>query len=203
MALIFDTETSGLPNCSGLAYGDYPCYTDLNKYKCARVVEVSYIVTDDTYTAIDSADIIIKSDNFIIDNYRFHGITNEISQKDGIPFVDFAIKFKYDLNKCNKMIAHNINFDINVLKSELYRYNLTDIIDMIDIKYIVCTMKFTKNIINIPSRNGKNVKDPNLKELYQAITGKELTNHHTCRYDTENLHEIVKILYDTSRFNIF
>ena len=46
MALIFDTETNGLPICK--SYSEFPCYTDLSKYNSARLVQISYIITNNS-----------------------------------------------------------------------------------------------------------------------------------------------------------
>lgn len=192
MALIFDTETSGLPECA--YYSHFPDYSDLTKYSNARVVQVSYILTNSKFDFISESDTIIKVD-FPIDNHCFHGITNEISDSKGILFLEFADKFKKDLEECDVLIAHNINFDISVLKSEFYRYSLFDIIDSINTKKIICTMRYSKNLVRAKFKNSDSIKDPNLKELYYYATGKIMKNHHNSLYDTRNLHEIISILH--------
>ena len=193
MALIFDTETNGLPLCKG--YSDFPDYKDLSKYDNARLVQISYIITDDKYNKIEESNFIIKADNFEIKNHEFHGITEEISKKDGISFIEAAICFSNSLDFVDKIIAHNINFDINILRSELYRYNLYSIIDKINSKKIVCTMKLTKNLVCAKFKSG-NLKDPSLKELYEFATGVPITNQHNSEYDTLHLWKIVQIIYN-------
>ena len=94
MALIFDTETSGLPVCA--YYSHFPEFSDLAKYSNARVVQVSYILTNSQFKIVKESDTVIKVD-FPIENHRFHGITNEISNTKGIEFMEFAKKFKEDL----------------------------------------------------------------------------------------------------------
>ena len=107
MSLIFDTETNGLPLCSK-GYGIFPIYSDLNKYNSSRVVQVSYIITDSFYNKLEESDTIIKFDNFKIENHRFHGITEERSEKEGILFVEFAKQFSNALDFVETIIAHNI-----------------------------------------------------------------------------------------------
>ena len=199
MALIFDTETSGLPVCA--YYSHFPDISDLKKYSNARIVQVSYIITDPKYEFIKESDTIIKVD-FPIENHCFHGITNEISDSKGILFLEFAKQFKKDLDECDVLIAHNINFDISVLKSEFYRYSLFDIIDSMNTKKIICTMRYSKNIVCAKFKNSDNIKDPNLKELYYYTTGKTMENHHNSLYDTRNLYEIVNTLYFNGMFSI-
>ena len=194
MALIFDTETNGLPICK--RYSEFPCYTDLSKYESARLVQISYIITNNSFNNLEESDDIIKADGFKIENTQFHGITDAISYNKGIPFVEFAEKFNNTLDFVDTIIAHNLNFDINVLRAELYRYNLLDIIIKLDSKKMICTMQYTKYIVCSKFKSGTGIKDPSLKELYQYFVKKEITNQHNSKYDTFNLWTIVKIMYD-------
>jgi DNA polymerase-3 subunit alpha len=193
MALIFDTETTGLPVCP--CYGVFHDYTKLKYYNSSRVIQVSYILTNDLFQKVEESDVVIKRDNFSIDNSQFHGITNEISDTTGISFILFAEMFSNALDDVDIVIAHNIGFDLNVLRSELYRYQLFDVITKLDSKKIVCSMKLTKNLVKATFKSGIGIKDPNLKELYFYATGKVMENHHNSLYDTINLFNALKIIY--------
>ena len=196
MALVFDTETTGLPFCK--KYSLFPDYTQLKYYLTSRVVQVSYIITNDLFEKMEESSVIIKADNFKIKNSQFHGITDIISETQGIPFVQFAQQLSNSLDFVHTLIAHNINFDINVLLSELYRYNLTDVIQKILSKKQICSMKFTKNDVKAKFKNSTGsdaYKDPSLKELYFHATGEEIQNQHNSTYDTLNLYHSLKLLY--------
>ena len=194
VSLIFDTETTGLPLCP--RYGVFPEYWVTSSYNTSRIVQVSYILVDDNYEILEESDTIIKRDNFKINNHSFHGITEEISDSSGIIFVNWAKNFYKSLACCNRLMAHNIDFDINVLRSELYRYNLDYILEMLDTKMFFCTMKNTKLLVKAKFKSGNqnDIKDPNLKELYFFATGEQMENHHNSFYDTKNLYNIIKIL---------
>lgn len=194
MALIFDTETTGLPICPG--YGAFHKYDDLCKYENSRVIQISYIITDDDYNKLEESDTIIKTDGFTINNSAFHGVTNERSQSEGIAFVEFAKQFGNSLDHVDCIIAHNIQFDLHVLASELYRYSQFSVLEKFLSKKPICTMAYTKYIINATFKSGSGVKDPNLRELYFYCTGKDLKNHHNSMYDTLNLLECVQILHN-------
>jgi len=168
--LIFDTETNGLPTCP--YYGYFPVYTDTDKYNSSRIVQVSFIITDDCYRKTEESDTIIKRDNFKIENGQFHGITEEISETKGIPFVEFAKSFSNSLDFVHTIIAHNINFDFNVICAELYRYGLIDVIEKLESKRQICTMKKYKKLVGATFKSGTGLKDPNLKELYHYATGR-------------------------------
>ena len=194
-SLIFDTETNGLPITR--YYGYFPVYTDLNSYNNARVVQVSYIIADKSYNKLEESDTIIKRDNFEITNHQFHGITEAISENKGISFLDFAKSFGHALDLVDTIIAHNINFDFNVLCAEFHRYNLPELIQKFESKRQVCTMKRYKYLVSAKFKNSNDIKDPNLKELYRFATGLEMQNHHNSMHDTDNLHRAIKQLEQT------
>ena len=201
--LILDTETSGLPDCYGLKFSEFPEYTDLPKYNDSRLVQVCYILCDSSLEPIKDIEDIVIDAGIDIKNHRFHGITNEISKTHGVSFSDFAAKFLEVLRITDVIIAHNIKFDANVLKSEFYRHSFFDIIGLMDTKKFVCTMNYTRQIVGIPSKSGIGFKNPSLKELYLFVTGETLENHHTCSHDTINLFRIVKGLHETDRFRVY
>ena len=195
MALFIDTETNGLPDMKDMAWGNYPLFYDSKKYDSARIVQLSFIVTDKQYNNLDLQDYIIKREGFDINNSEFHSITNEVSDKEGIDFDKAFNAFYESLKKTDHIIAHNIAFDISVIKSELYRRKLFHIIEEIDKKKLLCTMRHTKNIIKIINKFGK-YKYPSLKELYRYCFDKEIENAHNSKYDVINLYEAIKRLYD-------
>lgn len=191
MYLILDTETNGLPDSSGLSYGVYPDYKDLDKYNNARVIQLSYMICDNNLEEKELVDHIIYAENFEINNSEFHNITNEISKADGNSF-DVVINLFYNkLKNCEKIVAHNINFDIGVIKSELYRRKLYHIIIELEKKELICTVKKFKYVVKAKNKYNK-IKDPSLKELYNFAFNRELENAHNSKYDVINLHAAVK-----------
>jgi len=199
MALIIDTETTGLPQCTGLLFGQYPSYKKLHLYDSSRVVQMSMMLCDEQFNQIELKDYIVKMDGIIINNSEFHGITNEISENKGIPFLEIADIFMSCLKQVSHIVAHNADFDINVLKSELYRVGLRSIISELKTKTILCTMKHTKPIVNAQGKYG--VKYPSLAELYKFACNKGITNAHNSKYDVINLHKAIKQLYDSNKLN--
>ena len=195
MALFIDTETNGLPDMKDMVWGNYPDFHDSKKYDSARIVQLSFIVTDKQYNNLDLQDYIIKREGFDINNSEFHSITNEVSDKEGIDFDKAFNAFYESLKKTDHIIAHNIAFDISVIKSELYRRKLFHIIEEINKKKLLCTMRHTKNIIKIINKFGK-YKYPSLKELYRYCFDKEIENAHNSKYDVINLYDAIKKLYD-------
>jgi DNA polymerase III epsilon subunit-like protein len=89
------------------------------------------------------------------------------------------------------LVGHNIAFDLNVIKSELFRLKMSAIIKEMDNKKIVCTMSSAMKL----KVNGK-FKPPSLKDLYKHLFNKEQINCHNSKFDTlctsEVYQELVK-----------
>lgn len=201
MALFLDTETTGLPDTHNLRWGEYPYYRKLDKYSNARIVQFSMLITDNKYNFIDVKDYIIKREDFDITNEKFHGITNKISDNLGVSFDVVAVEIFYEnLKKVSHIIAHNVAFDVGVIKSELYRRNLQYIIDEIDKKTLLCTMKHMKPILKIINQYG-NYKNPSLNEIYKFNFNKDVENAHNSLYDVLNLHKVVEHMYKNKTLN--
>jgi DNA polymerase III epsilon subunit-like protein len=204
MALFIDTETSGLPDTRNLRWGVYPDYKDLEKYDGARIVQFSILITDTKFKYEDVKDYIIKREDFEIMNGNFHGITNEISDTVGVDFNTVAVDIFYELlKKTTHIVAHNVGFDVGVIKSELHRRNLQYIIDELDKKTLLCTMKHMKPILKIINQYG-NYKNPSLNEIYKYNFKTDVENAHNSLYDVYNLHKVVEHMYknNTLKYDI-
>lgn len=201
MAMFIDTETSGLPNTHNLRWGVYPDYRNLDKYTNARIVQFSMLITDTQFKYEDVKDYIIKREGFEITNGEFHGITNEISDNIGVSFNVVAIEVFYELlKKVTHIVAHNVAFDVGVIKSELHRRNLHYIIDELDKKTLLCTMKHMKPILKIINPYG-NYKNPSLNEIYKYNFNTDVENAHNSLYDVYNLHKVVEHMYKNKTLN--
>ena len=204
MALFIDTETSGLPDTRNLRWGVYPDYKDIAKYDNARIVQFSMLLTDTKFNCEDIKDYTIKREGFDIMNGEFHGITNDISDTIGVDFNVVAAEIFYEmLKKTTHIVAHNVGFDVGVIKAELHRRNLQFIIDELDKKTLLCTMKHLKPILKIINQYG-NYKNPSLNEIYKYNFKKDVENAHNSLYDVKNLHQVVEYMYKnkTLRYEI-
>jgi len=150
---------------------------------------------------MEMKDFIIKSNGFSINNSQFHGITDEISQSKGVSISDIKEEFSKCLKESSFIIAHNADFDVPVIKNELYRLDMNDIIEEIEKKNVLCTMQRTKDMVKAKNKIGR-LKFPRLDELYKFVMNEDMTNAHNSNYDVINLHKAVKTLYDTGRFRL-
>ena len=196
--LVFDTETSGLPPKE---FFNKVSLTSINMWP--YIVQLSYVVYDTQINDIDNlTDNIIKVPKHINldgDSERIHGITNVICENRGISILNALIEFNNVCNSVDMIVAHNIDFDINMLKAEWYRLisqsNVTrKITQQYDIfgqilhhKKQLCTLKenITRcNIQAISKNTGKPyVKWPTLDELHQHLFQSSVQNLHNALVD--------------------
>ena len=198
MALIFDFETTGLPQCK--SFGVYPSYKEVEKYSNCRAIELCVMFCDENLNEIDSFHYIFKRKGFSIKKSSIHHITDKISDTKGVNIEIIVPILKELLSQCNVLIAHNIDFDLNVLKSELFRLGETAIITELNQKEHFCSMKNTKSMIGL--RNNYGLKNPKMEELYLYATNKKMKNKHCAKDDVFQLHEACKILYDKNKIKI-
>ena len=201
MALIIDVETTGLPARGNTPFGKNPYYKNLDAYENCRIVQLSYMICDENLNEMEMKDFIIKSNGFSINNSQFHGITDEISQSKGVSISYIKEEFSKCLKESSFIIAHNADFDVSVIKNELYRLDMNDIIEEMEKKNVICTMQRTKDMVQAKNKFGK-LKVPSLSELYKFAMNEDMTNAHNSNYDVINLHKAVKTLYDKEQLNL-
>jgi len=169
MALIFDTETTGLPTVRGANY------TQLGAFESCRIVSISWACNDR-----EPIYYIVKPDGFFSspESVAIHGITHEMAVQNGVPFADIMQHLFYDIRRgITCIVAHNLEFDLNVLKSELYRRGMLELLRELEPISRFCTMLAGKRVMGIR-------KWPKLAELYQFLTKEEISNAHNALYDT-------------------
>jgi DNA polymerase III epsilon subunit-like protein len=190
--LFFDTETTGLPRAR-----------NISALQCADIwpdiVSISWIVhTIHSRTPPTKHTYIIKPDGWHIpaDSIRIHGITNELAQTNGRPLAEVMAKFKDAVHSARHIIAHNMEFDKNVIH-HAFKWRLgTDPLLFWDSRKEFCSMLQSKNELKIPGRYPKPsdpYKNPGLDELYRVtFKGKEPpSGAHSADRDVEVLYQIV------------
>ncbi len=173
--LFIDIETNGLPQCK--SFGNYYDPSNLEYYDTSRIIEIAYIITDDKGNIVKEVCHLIKPQNFKINNSHIHGITFEKAKNEGVNLEDVINELKGNLFNINKIISHNINFDINVLLSECYRLNSEEVINKVNSITKDCTMKYGQEYMNVK-------KYPKLIELYKFLFNEEIIQDHRALADT-------------------
>lgn len=174
MYLFFDTETNGKAK-------DFNApVQDLDNWP--RITQLGWQLYNDNEELISEGSYLIKPDGWEIPNEQFfidNNMSTERCEEFGIPLVEAVTKFIEDLEKAEYMIAHNMQFDINVLGAELIRLN------MVPKKQTkkICTMKESANFCKLPGFRG--YKWPTLTELHVKLFGEEFEGAHDALDDVK------------------
>jgi len=194
LIMFFDTETTGL------------IFDEKNKKELRPleqqpyITQLSYILFNPTtYEMKTIKNSYIKQPNpntitpFIT---NITGITNEICATQGTDIKDALWEFYKDWQQCDKLIAHNIEFDIITITNEFLRnidyfmekdpqiqlfmryrteyakkWNMREYKNLP--KSVYCTMFSTMKFCDIKQKNGYGIKYPRLSELYVILFNEE------------------------------
>lgn len=166
--LFFDTETTGLPKNYNAPS------SDLENWSC-RLVQLSWIMRDDSRNLISQGDFIIKPEGFEIpkESSDVHGITTEIAMEKGLELKKAVYYFLGACRMADVIIGHNVSYDMHVVGAELIRTWGKDYIESIP---TIDTMRESVDFCKIPSKYG--YKFPKLMELYKKLFNREFENAH-------------------------
>jgi DNA polymerase-3 subunit alpha len=114
---VFDSETTGIFERND---GENPNYKEIEYFQNARLLQLSWCKIDYKLTVAKVEDHILKNEHKI-NNSHIHGITSEICVEKGVNFSDVITKFAEDLKDVKLLVGHNLDFDLRIVKSELYR----------------------------------------------------------------------------------
>jgi DNA polymerase III epsilon subunit-like protein len=172
MHLFFDTETTGIPRNYKASVSDFDNWP--------RLVQIAWIVTDDSETEIKCAEYVIKPNGFKIpkEAARIHGITTELASQSGVDLNPVLKEISEDISGATALIAHNVQFDEKILGAEFLRMGH---VNAIDGKPRKCTMQSSTNFCRIPGPYG--YKWPKLQELYKKLFHQEFENVHNALAD--------------------
>jgi DNA polymerase III epsilon subunit-like protein len=183
LAIIFDTETTGLPKARNKSIRD-----DANWPHIVQLAWMLYDVSDNKLISVNNYIIKLRDGRIIPqESINIHKITNEIMMEKGVDILVAFKEFFIDFDKASYVVAHNLNFDWQtMMKVELYRNKIYNRINLIKQKKIgYCTMKYGKDLYKFRDRRGKLThKYPKLKDLYTLLYREEIDNFHNALVDT-------------------
>jgi DNA polymerase III epsilon subunit-like protein len=175
--LIFDTETSGLPE------GKNPSIYETQKWP--HIIQLSYIIYDseandivtleDDYISIDN-DVIIQPESQTV-----HNISRELLSSKGIPIEHALEKFNRFSEMSDVLVGHNVSFDKRMVMVEGIRNKIR-----MNIHDTYCTMKNSVELCKIQRfwPNGDMYfKYPTLSELHDELFKKIPKNTHNALID--------------------
>ncbi|MFA0960678.1 DNA polymerase III subunit alpha [Roseivirga sp. BDSF3-8] len=176
MYLIFDTETTGLPKRF-----DAPL-EDLDNWP--RLVQLAWQLHGSKGELLSTGNFIVKPEGFTIpfNAEKVHGISTDRAIKEGHPLEEVLAKFEVDLKRTDRVIGHNIEFDLNVVGAEFLRKELETV--MLGITPIDTKDEATE-FCAIPGGRGGKFKWPTLTELHQKLFGEGFADAHDAAYDVD------------------
>jgi DNA polymerase III epsilon subunit-like protein len=161
--LVFDTETTGLPKSRK------PAALEANNWP--HIVSISWLILDNEnmYAITKQKNYIIKPMGWDIpmDSVLIHGITTEIANEKGVSLKDVMDEFLAE--KPTHLVAHNLNFDYNVLVNAI-KWDLGNTnFGGFNIPNFCCSMINSRVNCKLRSKKSKSFKPPKLRELYEYI----------------------------------
>lgn len=186
--LFFDTETTGLPRKRGIsALDDASVWPDL--------VTISWQIFEDR-ELVRKESHIIKPVGFKIpaESVKFHGITTEFAEDHGKPLYDILVSFSEDVKSCNWIVAHNLEFDKNVI-FHAFKWRLFKDVAWWPTSGEFCSLQKSMNEMKLFSKYAKPsdpYKMPGLDELWKDTFGSlPPPNAHSSDRDVDVLQQIV------------
>jgi len=177
MYIIFDTETTGLPK-----RWDAPI-TDTDNWP--RCIQIAWQLHDEMGNLLEHEDYLIKPDGYNIpyDSEKIHGISTELATEQGVPIQDVLVKFNEALAKAKFIVGQNIGFDLNIMGSEFYRYDVQS--PMGEMPILDTCTEVTAALLQLPGGRGGRFKLPNLTELHSYLFGVPFAEAHNATADVE------------------
>ncbi len=175
MYLIFDTETTGLPQ----RY-DAPI-EDLDNWP--RLVQLAWQLHDANGNLLSAGNRIVKPEGFTIpfNSEKVHGISTEMALKEGYPLGEVLKEFEKDVAKAEILVGHNVDFDIHIVGAEMLRASHSSGFMS---KRKIDTKDESTDYVAIPGRGGR-YKWPTLTELHYKLFGKGFGDAHDAAYDVD------------------
>lgn len=189
--MVFDVETSGLipKDRSNILITALPYILQLS-FVIFETNGWNIVKTMNTYVNI-SHDVPIAQNI-----YELTGITREMCN-NGYPMHTVLREFINEYQKCDFIVAHNIQFDREMIKIELERnrayFQGPDLLtfdreyEKEQVKTNYCTMYGGRNLCKIERKNAKGetyYKSPKLVELHEHLFSKTPKNLHNSLIDT-------------------
>lgn len=172
--VFFDCETTGL------ALNNKAPYTDIDNWP--RLVQLAWIVCNGR-TQIVKKNAIIMPVGFDIplSSMNIHGISTKFAKEQGQRIEEVLKGFLRDINNVDAIIGHNIEFDMKVVQSELYRLNLNNPFENV---CVIDTMRLAIDYCKIPGRSNS-YRFPKLIELYNKLFSESFEDMHNALADIE------------------
>ncbi len=173
MYLVFDTETTGLPNNFNAPLSDSDNWP--------RMIQIAWQLHDDDGTLLENQDYIIKPEGFDIPFAvtKIHGISTKLAHDEGRDLTEVLLEFKEVLQKAKYGVGQNVDFDYKIIGAEYFRKQIENSLQDLP---KADTMIYATNFCAIPSGKGR-FKAPKLSEIYEKLYGRKFDEAHNAAAD--------------------
>ncbi|WP_449025622.1 3'-5' exonuclease [Porphyromonas endodontalis] len=175
--VLFDTDTTGLPNAPIQQEEDSP-----------ELIQLAWCVLDSHLREIKRCNRFISGINVPSEATAIHGITPEELKQKGEAARSVLLEFLNDWDGDTLLVAHNLAFDLHILGKALERAGCTQgqirKVSCHAAQYSYCTMLETCNLCKLPHLEHTNAraiphqepyKYPRLGELHSFLFGNDPT----------------------------
>jgi DNA polymerase III epsilon subunit-like protein len=117
--MVFDTETTGLMprHKPGTPFPPMEAYPHIMQFSWI----VYNILENKIEEVVDEYVQIPKTVHISPESIQVHGITREIADEKGKPITTLLAKFFVAYMKCDCIVAHNLQFDSEIVRKEMWR----------------------------------------------------------------------------------
>ncbi len=179
MYLFVDVETTGVPRDRNAPFWRADAWP--------RVVELAWAAHRADGGELHAGSLLVRPDGFQIpaEATQVHGITTRMAEERGVAHAS-ALEAPVPLleDPRGTLVAHNLEFDRNVLGAELIRgaYTRPVVEALLVRRPAVCTMRNATEFCGIPGRRGS-FKWPTLEELHRKLFGAGVDGGHRALAD--------------------
>ena len=176
MYLIFDTETTGLPQNYNAPLTDFDNWP--------RLVQIAWQLHGPKGELISAQNHIVKPDGFEIpfNSEKIHGISTKRAHAEGKALDEVLDLFAEDVAKTKWVIGHNVEFDNAIVGCEYLRREKVNILEG---KTNYDTKLESTDFCKIPGGRGGAYKWPTLTELHYKLFGVGFDDAHDAAYDVD------------------
>ena len=186
MVLFIDTETTGKYDFKKTLA--HPSQPDL--------VQVAVILDDGSRQTVASIDLIAVPPTHRIspEATQVHGITDDKANAYGISLAVIAQLLENLLARAEVIVAHNIEFDLSVLRTAYHRVSKRSL--ALESTRRFCTMKMSMDILKLPGPYD-DYKWPTLMEAYKVLVdGKGFSGAHDAMIDVKACRKVYYAIMD-------
>lgn len=188
MYLFFDVESTG-------KITDYKAsFKEVEKFP--RITQFAWQVYNSEGKLFKSFQSLVKPDGWEVPKEEFfikNNMSTERCEKDGRPIKPMLEQFLNELEGCKYLLAHNMNFDLPVTASEMYRLGF----QAKNKPQKICTMQSTTDICQLPGPYG--FKWPSLQELHQFLFKCDFQGAHDA---SDDVTATAKCFFELKRRNL-